>query len=157
VKTGPDGKPLPPFMQKETKKAEEVDGAMMDRFFDQIQKARSFTGPRMEQIKSAATAMNSLLKAVDEPAFKAMLVDLKVLPSNATVDQGVKPTGVTKSETVETPAGDTKTAELEKRLADTEAKLAEVLKARNPSASVEGEGGGDTKKTVEKSLWSGVL
>jgi hypothetical protein len=162
-KMGPDGKPLPPFMQgkgktkEKTEKAEDVD--VVGKLIEEIQKARSFTSPRIDQIKSAAMGLNQLLKTVDEGAFKAMLTDLKVLPSNATVPQAVKPQGVTKSEDGgEAPAGDdTQVAALEKRLADTEAKLADVLKARNPSASVEGEGGSDTQKPVEKSFWNGVL
>lgn len=160
VKVGPDGKPLPPFMQGKAKEKTQKNEDLLGELVEQIQKARSFTSPRIDQIKTAAAGLNNLLKTVDEGAFKAMLVDLKVLPANSTVDQAVKPTGVSKSETSDNSSnGDsTKVEALEKRLADTEAKLAEVLKARNPSTSIEGEGGGDNKtQEVKKNFWGGVL
>lgn len=160
VKIGPDGKPLPAFMQpkEKTETTKAADADLLGQLIDEVQKARSFTSPRIDQIKSAAAGLNNLLKTVDEGAFKAMLVDMKVLPADATVPQAVKPTGVTKAEGGEEPAGEnTELADVKKRLADTEAKLDEVLKARNPSTSIDGDGDGDTKIPVEKNFWNGVI
>ena len=112
-----------------------------------VQKAKSFTQNRTEQLQSAASALLGLMKEVDEDAMKGLVNQFAKgeLPSGGKVDSQVRPAPVKKGDG---DPRDVEIAELRKRL-DT------IEKTRQPSQSVDGEGGTDQK--VQKGFWGGVV
>lgn len=128
-----------------------------------VQKARSFTNARTQALSGAVSAMVKLLGEVDEPALKAALAGLKGgdLPNSPGVDSQVRPTAPTQKSADGGEGGDENpiVAALSKALEPITKRLDEIEKTRNPSQSVEGDGGSDTQTPVEKNggFWKGVL
>lgn len=125
-----------------------------------VQKARSFTNARTEVLSSVVGSLAKLLGDVDDDALKKALGNLSKgnLPNNATVDSQVRPTGVSKSADGDEGEANAIVEAIGKALEPVTKRLDEIEKTRNPSKSVEGEGGSDQQQTqVEKSFWHGVL
>lgn len=125
-----------------------------------ISKAKKFTPGRIEKLKGAVEALKGLLEEIDtvpqgtnpgvSPAGGAQFgaSGVKVLTEKAAGE----PSDLMKAVT--------ELANVVKGLADTQKKTAEkvesIEKARPASASLEGQGGTDTK-VAKSAMWSGIL
>lgn len=131
-----------------------------------VNKAKGFTSARTEALKGAVAGLAKLLGEVDEKQLKEALAGMGDgrfgnLPSNSSVPSSVRPVGTTKS----ADGGEGEAEGLAEQIAAIVSKavepvtkrLDEIESTRNPSKSVEGDGGSDTQTEVKKSLWDGVL
>jgi len=120
----------------------------------QVTKGRKvFTEQRTAMLKDTIISLARMLNDADEDASKAMIEEVKALPSNASLASAVQPSPAKKvakeedEDEVEKLKGDV--SKLTKR-------LAEIDGTRHVSKSASEEGT-DDKQKVQKSLWSGVL
>lgn len=112
---------------------------------------KMFTEQRASMLKDTILSLARVLQEADEETSKAMIEEMKALPSNASVTRAVQPAPAKKAgedeDEVEKLKGEV--TKLTKRLAEIEG-----TRQVSKSASAEGT---DEKKPVQKSLWSGVL
>jgi hypothetical protein len=116
---------------------------------------KMLTQQRSNMIKDTIISLARVLHEADEETSKAMIEEMKALPSNSSISSAVQPVG---------PKGKTKA---EKEEEDEVEKLkGEVTKLTKRLEGIEGtrqvsksasEEGTDEKKAIQKSLWSGVL
>lgn len=134
-----------------------------------VDKSKRVTPARVDSLKKAALELLKLIGEIDSEAVKSIVGSFATSNVNKEKPMEAKPEKNPEIEKLEKELTETKT-NLEKELADSKAKLEEtskrldetnkkledIEKSRQPSKSVEGQGGTDKKET-KKSFWSGVL
>jgi hypothetical protein len=123
----------------------------------QVQKAKTFGKAKTATLQNAVSALAKLLGDVSEEALKSAMAPYmdptKKVEKNAgnAAEEPPEPKPTADPAELITKAVATALEPISKR-------LEEIEKTRNPSQSVEGDGGTDSKSTqVEKSIWSGIL
>lgn len=120
----------------------------------QVTKGRKvFTEQRTAMIKDTILNLARVLNDADEEATKAVIDEMKSLPSNASVASAVQPTPARKATKEE---DEDEVEKLKGEVTKLTKRLAEIEGTRQVSKSANAEGT-DEKKDVKKSLWSGVL
>lgn len=150
-----------PPVAKTTKAAEPAgDVNAIDEFVDLITKAKKFTPGRVAALKTAAETLKALLDDIEEIPQGTMP---GVSPGGSTQfgASGVKvltEKSASKDEQILAALTELNTVvkSLQTENAALKEKVESVSKARQPSASLEGEGGTETK-VAKSSLWSGIL
>jgi len=148
----PADKPAEKKEEDETEDADDVDVSKVLEALEQgIQKAKQFTPGRVAKLKDMADTLQKLLSEVTtkEAATKA-------LPSGAKFGDS-KVIELTKAIMA---LNDSITKHFQTTIETTKAlheRVETIEKARNPSQSIEGDGGTDDLEKVEKSFWSGLL
>jgi len=122
-----------------------------------VQKAKTFGKAKTATLQNAVQALAKLLGDVSEDALKSAMAPYmdpskKVETTKAAdTEPAAEPTPAVNPAELITKAVATALEPIAKR-------LEEIEKTRNPSQSVEGDGGTDNQSTkVEKSIWAGVL
>lgn len=115
---------------------------------------KMFTEQRTAMLKDTILSLARMLNEADEEASKAMIEEVKALPSNTSIASAVQPTPAKKAskekedeDEVEKLKGEVE--KLTKRLVE--------IEGTRPVTKSASEEGTDEKKPVQKSLWSGVL
>jgi hypothetical protein len=119
----------------------------------QVQKAKTFGKGKTAVLQNAVSALAKLLGDVSEDALKAAMGPFgdptKKVEKNAG-EPAAEPTPTVDPAELITKA-------VEAALEPVTKRIDEIEKTRNPSQSVEGDGGTDKQTPVEKSIWSGIL
>ena len=119
-----------------------------------VEKAKTFGKGKTAALQNAVSALAKLLGDVSEDALKAAMapyMDPTKKVEKKVDDSATEPTPAVDPTELITKAVATALEPITKR-------LDEIEKTRNPSQSVEGDGGTDKQSTqVEKSIWSGIL
>jgi len=121
---------------------------------DEIQKSKRFTPSRTESLKKTAIDLLKLLGEIDVAAMKSIVDSFK--PSNVVKQEGEKQMDQKSEKDPNVEKLESELTETRAKLEETTKKLEDIEKSRQPSKSVEGEGGTDKKET-KKSFWTGVL
>jgi len=115
---------------------------------------KMFTEQRANMLKDTIISLARVLHEADEEATKAVVAELKALPSNSTVASSVRPANAGKQK-----AGDEDDADVEKLKSEVSSltkRLSDIENTRQVSKSATNDST-DNKKPVQKSLWSGLL
>lgn len=121
-----------------------------------VEKAKTFGKGKTVALQNAVSALAKLLGDVSEDALKTAMSPFmdptkKVDTTKAAdAEPAAEPTPAVDPSELITKAVSAALEPITKR-------LEEIEKTRNPSQSVEGDGGTDTTTPVKKSIWSGIL
>ena len=128
-----------------------------------VNKAKGFTASRTQALKGAVAGLVKLLGDVDSKQLKEALAGLSDgrfpdLPIKPGFESATRPTApVKKSEDGDDNGANVIAEALKEALVPIQKRLEDIENTRNPSKSVDGEGGSDNNTEVKKSLWDGVL
>lgn len=120
-----------------------------------VQKAKTFGKGKTVALQNAVSALAKLLGDVSEDALKAAMSPFmdpskKVETTKAATEPAAEPTPTADPAELITKAVASALEPITKR-------LDEIEKTRNPSQSVEGDGGTDSNTKVQKGMWTGII
>jgi hypothetical protein len=116
---------------------------------------KMLTQQRSNMIKDTIISLARVLQEADEETSKAMIEEMKALPSNSSISSAVQPVGP-KGKTKAEKEEEDEVEKLKGEVTKLTKRLEEIEGTRQVSKSASEEGT-DEKKAVQKSLWSGVL
>jgi hypothetical protein len=153
TKAGGKGDEYPyPKTKSENLVVVKADGSV--EINSQVTKGRKmFTEQRTAMLKDTIISLARMLNEADEDASKAMIEEVKALPSNASVASAVQPTPAKKASKADE---EDEVEKLKGEVSKLTKRLAEVEGTRHVSKSASEEGT-DEKTKIQKSLWSGLL
>jgi len=119
----------------------------------QVQKAKTFGKAKTATLQNAVSALAKLLGDVSEDALKAAMLPYSDPTKKVDTTKAVDPEQTNTADPIELI-----TKAVASALEPITKRLDEIEKTRNPSQSVEGDGGTESRQTkVNKSIWAGVL